>query len=131
MKLTPNIDKDGRPKGSMKINGVRHRVSISRKLWMENYGPIEKGYIVHHIDHNPGNNDLTNLKLMTKKEHDQHHNIITLDFDSLKEKHAEGYTLQKLAELNNCGVCTIRRGFRKRNWTITNYGTSAFRNGGV
>lgn len=32
-----------------------------------------KGYEVHHIDENPDNNDLSNLKLVTKQEHHDIH----------------------------------------------------------
>lgn len=32
-----------------------------------------EGYEVHHIDENPDNNDLSNLKLVTKKEHHDIH----------------------------------------------------------
>ena len=34
---------------------------------------IPKGYIVHHKDHNPQNDNLTNLLLVTKKEHSHYH----------------------------------------------------------
>lgn len=36
-------------------------------------GTIPKGYQVHHIDHNKDNNEITNLKLLTRKEHDKIH----------------------------------------------------------
>lgn len=36
-------------------------------------GEIPKGMQVHHIDHNKDNNDISNLKLLTRKEHNSLH----------------------------------------------------------
>jgi len=36
-------------------------------------GAIPKGMEIHHIDHNKDNNDISNLKLLTKKEHRKIH----------------------------------------------------------
>lgn len=36
-------------------------------------GKIPKGYEVHHIDHNKDNNEIDNLKLLTRKEHNKIH----------------------------------------------------------
>lgn len=38
-------------------------------------GKIPKGYQVHHIDHNKDNNEIDNLKLLTRKEHNIIHNL--------------------------------------------------------
>lgn len=38
-------------------------------------GPIPKGYHVHHRDHDPINNDPSNLQLLTAREHALHHNV--------------------------------------------------------
>lgn len=43
---------------------LEHRV-----VWEAAHGPIPKGYVIHHIDGNGKNNDLSNLRLMTQKEH--------------------------------------------------------------
>lgn len=45
-----------------------------RKLWEAHYGPIPKddkgrSYHIHHIDGDRLNNDITNLKMVTIKEH--------------------------------------------------------------
>ena len=39
-------------------------------------GKIEKGYVVHHIDGDKQNNNINNLKLMLKREHDSYHSTI-------------------------------------------------------
>jgi len=45
-----------------------------RKVWEDVNGKIPKGLVIHHIDGNIYNNNLNNLKLMTKQEHDLLHN---------------------------------------------------------
>ena len=54
-----------------KINGRRQR--LHRYIYEKYYGKIPKGYDVHHIDHNKDNNDISNLKLVTAKEHKKIH----------------------------------------------------------
>lgn len=34
---------------------------------------LPEGYEIHHIDHDPGNNDISNLMLVTPEEHKQIH----------------------------------------------------------
>ena len=36
---------------------------------------VPKGYIIHHVDFNPENNDIENLQMVTAKEHHQIHNL--------------------------------------------------------
>ena len=36
---------------------------------------LKKAYVVHHIDHNHGNNALSNLSVITKAEHTRIHNL--------------------------------------------------------
>ena len=35
---------------------------------------VKKGYVVHHVDFNPHNNELSNLQLLTRAEHMKVHN---------------------------------------------------------
>lgn len=55
-----------------RINGKR--VYMHKYVWSYFNGEIPKGYEIHHIDLNRDNNDISNLKLMTIKEHKQLHN---------------------------------------------------------
>lgn len=52
-------------------NGPRHkrRIRLHRYLWEREHGKISKGYVIHHIDHNRLNNELSNLALLTVHEH--------------------------------------------------------------
>lgn len=49
-------------------------MNIYRKIWIEHYGEIPKDengitYEIHHIDGNRKNNDISNLKAVSLKEH--------------------------------------------------------------
>lgn len=46
-----------------------HRVIMEKALERK----LKQGKIVHHIDGNPGNNDFSNLKVMTRSKHGKHH----------------------------------------------------------
>ena len=51
----------------------RGRITEHRWVWEQAYGPIPDGYVVHHVDGNRQNNDLSNLTLMTPSDHSQLH----------------------------------------------------------
>ncbi len=42
-------------------------------VWEEHNGPIPRGKIIHHQDRDPLNDDIGNLRCLTKKEHAQEH----------------------------------------------------------
>ena len=42
-----------------------HREKIEKALGRK----LRKGEVVHHKDHNPGNNELSNLEVMSQHEH--------------------------------------------------------------
>lgn len=47
---------------------------LHRYIWERFYGQkIPEGYVIHHKDHNPHNNSISNLQLMTIDEHNKHH----------------------------------------------------------
>ena len=49
-------------------NSTIHK-SLHRFVWEENNGVIPKGYEIHHIDFNKSNNHISNLIMLSKKEH--------------------------------------------------------------
>lgn len=49
------------------------RSKIHRKIYEEAYGPIQKGFHIHHIDGNRDNNDLSNLVALSPKDHYELH----------------------------------------------------------
>lgn len=55
------------------VNGKARRLHIY--VWEKHHGKIPKGYCVHHIDHDKSNNDISNLTLMSIRDHQQMHAI--------------------------------------------------------
>ena len=51
---------------------VRTR-SKSRKAWVDAFGAIPRGHVVHHIDFDPTNNALENLQILPYSEHTSLH----------------------------------------------------------
>lgn len=46
---------------------------LHQEIWKDANGPIPAGYEIHHKDHNPLNNDLSNLELISAVDHHAHH----------------------------------------------------------
>ena len=46
---------------------------LHQEIWKEANGPIPEGYEVHHKDHNPLNNNIANLELLSAADHHAHH----------------------------------------------------------
>jgi hypothetical protein len=42
-------------------------------MWIQHHGPIPKGYHVHHKDHDPTNDAIENLELLSEVEHHKLH----------------------------------------------------------
>jgi len=49
------------------------RVREQRYIWEKHNGKIPEGYIIHHINCNPSDNRIENLKCMSKSEHKKLH----------------------------------------------------------
>lgn len=47
----------------------------ARWVWEQHHGPIPEGYVVHHRDENPMNDDLENLELKKWGDHSRDHNL--------------------------------------------------------
>ena len=56
-----------RYKKRLTANGKMRREHLC--VWEAAHGPIPKGYVIHHIDGNGHNNDLSNLTMMTVSDH--------------------------------------------------------------
>lgn len=75
-------------------------------VWEAFNGPIPKGYVIHHKDHNKLNDRLDNLQLMSNDEHTKHHHINKTVTEETKKKisnkrkgqHLTEETKQKLRE---------------------------------
>ncbi len=47
--------------------------SLHQQIWIDNFGEIPKGFVVHHKDGNPFNNKISNLELLSNVEHSRQH----------------------------------------------------------
>lgn len=61
------------------VNGTRKAIRAHIYVWEKYNGAVPKGYAVHHIDHNPRNNDISNLVLMKISEHASMHSLEHID----------------------------------------------------
>jgi hypothetical protein len=52
---------------------LKGRKRLHEDIWIDAHGSIPAGCHIHHRDHNPLNNDLTNLLCMTKEDHKDEH----------------------------------------------------------
>lgn len=50
-----------------------NRDALHREIWKDAHGPIPDGHVIHHIDHDPLNNDVANLACMAHGDHTRHH----------------------------------------------------------
>ena len=78
-------------------------ISLHRFIWTYFNGEIPKGYEIHHCDFNHENNDISNLKLITREEH-----------IAIHARHKKDNCFQKNLKLT-CAVCgkkfeTVNRG---------------------
>lgn len=46
---------------------------VHRMVWETANGEIPEGYVIHHIDNNPSNNELENLELLSAYDHQSEH----------------------------------------------------------
>ena len=52
-----------------KCGGTYHQELLHHAVWKNHNGDIPKGKVIHHIDGNPLNNDISNLMAVTISEH--------------------------------------------------------------
>lgn len=62
---------DGRGYLKMTIGG--ERILTHRAVWTALRGPLEPGQVVHHVNGDPRDNRLVNLKVMTPGAHVRYH----------------------------------------------------------
>ena len=59
-----------RPHAGHIRNGIE---ALHREVWKSVHGPIPEGHHIHHVDHDAGNNDPSNLVCIPDAEHRAHH----------------------------------------------------------
>lgn len=60
-------------KGYACIHLAGKDIKLHRYIWEKAYGPIPKGYQLHHIDGNKRNYHIENLMLVTQSDHFKYH----------------------------------------------------------
>ena len=70
--------------------------SIHRYIWEKYNGSIPKGHVIHHIDHDKNNNILSNLRLMSRQDHNIYH--LSIANKAKIGKHRSYETRQKLSK---------------------------------
>lgn len=48
----------------------------AREVWTSKHGTIPANLLIHHVDGNPGNDDIANLMCVTTKEHVELHKVL-------------------------------------------------------
>ena len=91
------------------------RILLHRYVWIKHNGKIPKGYVVHHIDENKDNNDMSNFELMTNYEHSKMHGdkIFKENKEEILKRFAKSHSkkiLKKIKEKNKTP--------RKKEWYI-------------
>jgi len=91
-------DKTGYYLSTTNVNGKRKR--LHRYVWECNYGEIPKGYYIHHIDENKGNNSIENLELIKAGRHSKLHSteLATDEFKKKRKKNIKENALPKAIE---------------------------------
>lgn len=62
---------------------------LHRDIYTDNHGPIPEGMGVHHLDHNPLNNDPGNLGLMDLREHTRYHSFERFELPEYRANNLE------------------------------------------
>lgn len=65
------------------------RVEGYRKIWVDHYGSIPEGHVIHHINGDHYNDDISNLECITRSEHYYRH-------AELRRKYPELETLRPI-----------------------------------
>ena len=88
---------------------IREHILVMEK-YLGRY--LTEDEIVHHIDENKLNNDINNLKLMTKYEHKCYHSSKPrkhVDLEKAKDLLLKGYTMPQVAKHFNMSESGLRK----------------------
>jgi hypothetical protein len=96
-----------------RIGGRAGKMRLAHHIIWENaYGPILKGFEIHHIDHNKQNNDLENLICISKFDHQKFHSPNFTRVDNKWYRICPDCRQLDLFKIRNrplCDVCRARR----------------------
>lgn len=67
------------------INNKSSPIPLHRQLWVDNFGPILKGFHIHHKDGNTLNNSIENLELISASDHARYHSNLPERIKSMRD----------------------------------------------
>lgn len=102
----------GRVKVGERADGSPIYMQRSHWVWNQHNpdDPVEDGQIIHHIDHDPSNDDISNLAKLDWSDHQRYHaNQIESEERSrrMKAYHAANPGAHRKGEPKNCPVCGV------------------------
>jgi hypothetical protein len=114
--INPNTNQSGYHFFDAMENGVKFRFLVQRFVWEAFNGPILDDLTVDHIDANKTNNDISNLRLLTRVENTSIANRKYTDEDiaTIKYLKANGSTFRSIAEEIGCNKSTVVRILAKK-----------------
>ena len=71
--VTIRKDKNGSDRAFVKVADPNVWKFRARLVWENHHGPIPKGKVIHHIDRDSLNDDISNLACLTRSEHINEH----------------------------------------------------------
>lgn len=94
------LDKDGYPRVTLCLNGVKKRKKVHTLVMEAFVGPMPKGMQIRHLDHSRDNNRLDNLCYGTVKENvaDRHANPAYVHPRGMLGKHHSKETKRRMRE---------------------------------
>lgn len=92
---------------AVRINGKKIEMNQYVYMTYHKLKEIPKGFVIHHIDENPSNDDISNLRIMRKEDHNFLHQM--LDKERYKTKLAVLKLKEKCKELINLHQEFIRK----------------------
>lgn len=129
--LQPGVDRLGYSFVILSMEGIKTQMYIHKLVMQAFVGDCPDGYEVRHMDGNPSNNNLNNLRygthsqnMLDKNKHstgnrgEKHGNAKLTDNDvrNIKLLVAEGNTQRKIAELFSIHPSTVSRIINRRRW---------------
>ena len=61
--------REASPRAFIKVAMPSAWRQLSVVVWERANGPLPRGMVVHHVDHNPLNDDISNLVALTRRDH--------------------------------------------------------------
>lgn len=105
---------------------------MHRVVFEHFFGPIKKGYEVHHIDHNTFNNRPENLQAVDGNAHNTYHGKLNLQDEAWKKKfHSAGIEAAKAWHASPEGIEWHRQHALKHGYGQREYGTQDCKNCGI